>query len=94
MAAVIDRRYRNKIEIMKQTLLTVIVTGAVWAASVAGARGQEYSSLGITYQPPGTTNDGTASTNAVPRLDAGGDERRDRADEVQTVARLSGSSTL
>jgi hypothetical protein len=36
------------------------------AAAAGAAWGQDYSSLGITYQPPGTTNDGTALTNAIP----------------------------
>ena len=36
------------------------------AAAAGAAPGQEYSSLGITYQPAGTTNDGTALTNALP----------------------------
>jgi len=30
------------------------------------AAAQDYSSLSITYAPPGTTNSGTALTNAVP----------------------------
>jgi hypothetical protein len=35
------------------------------AAAAAAASGQEYSSLAITYQPAGTTNDGTPLTNAI-----------------------------
>jgi hypothetical protein len=35
-------------------------------AGVGAVCGQEYGSLGITYTPPGTTNAGTALTNAVP----------------------------
>ena len=45
---------------MKHLLLTMM---AAWAGA-AGA--QEYSSLAITYTPPGTTNSGTALTNALP----------------------------
>jgi hypothetical protein len=41
-----------------------MMAGAVGAGLTAW--GQEYSSQGITYQPPGTTNDGTALTNAIP----------------------------
>jgi hypothetical protein len=41
-----------------------MMAGAV-AASEMAACGQEYSSLSITYQPAGTTNDGTALTNAI-----------------------------
>jgi hypothetical protein len=44
---------------MKILLLTIMA-----AAGVAAA--QDYSSLSITYAPPGTTNSGTALTNAVP----------------------------
>jgi len=44
---------------MKHLLLTMMVAwaGAGW--------GQEYSSLAITCAPPGTTNTGTALTNAI-----------------------------
>jgi hypothetical protein len=45
---------------MKNVLLTIML------AAAGAVSGQEYSSLGITYQPPGTTNDGTALTNAIP----------------------------
>ena len=44
---------------MKILLLTIMA-----AAGVAAA--QDYSSLSLTYAPPGTTNSGTALTNAVP----------------------------
>jgi hypothetical protein len=50
-----------KNKIMKKTLLTIMTA----AAAVAGLA-QEYSSLPITYAPPGTTNSGTPLTNAVP----------------------------
>ena len=45
---------------MKMTLLTIMLAwaGAAW--------GQEYSSAAITYAPAGTTNSGTALTNAIP----------------------------
>lgn len=39
-------------------LAVLLAAGAAW--------GQEYSSLSIRYTPPGTTNAGTALTNAVP----------------------------
>jgi hypothetical protein len=45
---------------MKHLLLTMMLA---WAGA-AGA--QEYSSVAITYAPPGTTNSGTALTNAIP----------------------------
>ena len=44
---------------MKYLLLTLM---AAWAGA---GWGQEYSSLAITYAPPGTTNKGTALTNAI-----------------------------
>jgi hypothetical protein len=45
---------------MKTTLLTIMLAaaGAAW--------GQDYSSRSITYTAPGTTNAGTALTNAIP----------------------------
>jgi len=47
---------------MKTILLTMMVMAAAgWAATA-----QEYASLPVTYAPPGTTNTGTALTNAVP----------------------------
>ena len=45
---------------MKYILLTMMLAGA------AAAGAQDYSSLAITYTPPGTTNSGTALTNALP----------------------------
>ena len=47
---------------MKKTLL---IMGLVCLAGGVGW-GQEYGSVGITYTPAGTTNAGTALTNAVP----------------------------
>lgn len=45
---------------MKNILLTIML------AAAAAASAQEYSSLAITYQPAGMTNDGTPLTNAIP----------------------------
>jgi hypothetical protein len=50
----------KKSETMKNILWTMMVA---WAGA-AGA--QDYSSLAVTYTPPGTTNSGTALTNAIP----------------------------
>ena len=44
---------------MKHLLLTMMLA---WAGTAGAA---DYSSVAITYAPPGTTNSGTALTNAI-----------------------------